>query len=1014
MLKLVLIMVVLLAELRLLLCAEGHTHRKDPPKWIALQGGGVKGIAIGGAIRGLEQAFGAKFLRNIKGYAGTSAGSQAAMLLAAGYNGAELTDALRTIDFKELLTDSYKVEATKKRNIEKLRDFYREAEKGGCDQKDKWQGCQKLLDLSPRDKQRRSKCEAELFPDAWMARLQNWFHDFSDGIKCTNGDCAIFENNPCFMDLKSHSEYSLLRLDKQLMHECKKTPELQAAITRGQAKTDLLQSALESIEVGPLQAYQHMHRILNRDSYCRDTNGNDICDESEQVQMMKDLCENEIFAQMNLPLCPSPKVGGRFSLHEGGGLENELENRLTNCTNCNGHRPKITFEELHKTTGKVLRLVATNLQTKSLMWMDHLSVANMSIAKAARASSSIPFYFDPVEHNGAELVDGGMKLNLPYSAFDDGLNGKGKKSTEVVLALHFTNDEESTKTASNVMEYIEKLAETTVFGEDTLNSVSAAKKRGDIELLDLYTGNVGAVDFEIDEDTKAFLVLQGWCGAVNWYSNSNISTPTDECRAKNMTTKGLHDCLNSCGAKGVDRSDMAKMIDERTVCKQDTPPKNRLETHQDTFKAWLNATSFISFIKKTLTLRLTNLTEYRAAERVPHGTSYQYLIAHVLVWMELSAPHVLVWMVLSAACIDKQNWIIAGCIVGAMVVNHLNSILGGEPSQRMDSVETCVLLCMLISLGVPNDFSAYHSLKQVLGYVVVFFVVTYLGWMDFNKWLLSIIGDSTFIFLGCQFVLFVVVIMVAHFVARELLFGEAESIGAGHLGAGTNRISERVFDILDPDARDKISQSQLESFFAFYYGFQTSEEVEANDPPCMPWVENGCDMKPKFEEWMLKFSKNEDAEAFDLSTRTPMLTSAAFYECLRDFAHVDFGDSDSTLKRCKKAALEAVKTTHPRETRNAKKPRKRATKKPRRSRSETPARSSSKTMNQFPTKYSEHFEQIDTNNDGKITKDEMNEFFKKNAYHSPLLYMSFLYNFSSNGFEIADSNNDGKDPTHLL
>ena len=67
---------------------------------MSLEGGGVKGIAYGGVAMALEQI---AFLDHIEGFSGSSAGSQAAALLAAGYTGRELMEELVSMDFNSLL-----------------------------------------------------------------------------------------------------------------------------------------------------------------------------------------------------------------------------------------------------------------------------------------------------------------------------------------------------------------------------------------------------------------------------------------------------------------------------------------------------------------------------------------------------------------------------------------------------------------------------------------------------------------------------------------------------------------------------------------------------------------------------------------------------------------------------------------------------------------------------------------------------------------------------------------------
>ena len=76
---------------------------RQPYRALVLEGGGVKGIAYGGAIRALEDA---GFVAGVENFAGSSAGAQAAALLAAGYSGSELTRALLQTRFEELLDGS--------------------------------------------------------------------------------------------------------------------------------------------------------------------------------------------------------------------------------------------------------------------------------------------------------------------------------------------------------------------------------------------------------------------------------------------------------------------------------------------------------------------------------------------------------------------------------------------------------------------------------------------------------------------------------------------------------------------------------------------------------------------------------------------------------------------------------------------------------------------------------------------------------------------------------------------
>ncbi|HEX6899253.1 MAG TPA: patatin-like phospholipase family protein [Thermoanaerobaculia bacterium] len=80
-------------------CDLGANQGKEFPfENLAVEGGGVKGIAYGGALAVLEQA---GVQQRLKRVAGTSAGSITAMLIALGYNSEELQTVLLDLDLEQ-------------------------------------------------------------------------------------------------------------------------------------------------------------------------------------------------------------------------------------------------------------------------------------------------------------------------------------------------------------------------------------------------------------------------------------------------------------------------------------------------------------------------------------------------------------------------------------------------------------------------------------------------------------------------------------------------------------------------------------------------------------------------------------------------------------------------------------------------------------------------------------------------------------------------------------------------
>lgn len=73
-------------------------------EYLVFSGGGVKGISYCGALQVLESM---DILSNVKGFAGTSAGSIVAGLLAVGFTPKELTNILNELDVRQLMDDKF-------------------------------------------------------------------------------------------------------------------------------------------------------------------------------------------------------------------------------------------------------------------------------------------------------------------------------------------------------------------------------------------------------------------------------------------------------------------------------------------------------------------------------------------------------------------------------------------------------------------------------------------------------------------------------------------------------------------------------------------------------------------------------------------------------------------------------------------------------------------------------------------------------------------------------------------
>ena len=120
--------------------------------------------------------------------------------------------------------------------------------------------------------------------------------------------------------------------------------------------------------------------------------------------------------------------------------------------------------------------VATDLNRGTRVVLDRGSVA-----KAVRASSAIPGVFNPVEHQGKLLVDGGVMDNIPIAVARE-------KGADIVIAVDISEN----VTNFNITNLIDVMlqAVTIVTSENT----KYRKKDADV-LIAPVVGNVGMLDF---------------------------------------------------------------------------------------------------------------------------------------------------------------------------------------------------------------------------------------------------------------------------------------------------------------------------------------------------------------------------------------------------------------------------------------------------------------------------------------------------------------------------------------
>lgn len=101
-----------------------------------------------------------------------------------------------------------------------------------------------------------------------------------------------------------------------------------------------------------------------------------------------------------------------FGLDKGSRLRSIIKSVFSICA----LHDQLTFNQLFRLTSKVFTCVATNLTTRSGVYMNHMSHPDMLVADAVYMSMSIPLLIQPIIRDGNVFVDGCIAGTIPLTS----------------------------------------------------------------------------------------------------------------------------------------------------------------------------------------------------------------------------------------------------------------------------------------------------------------------------------------------------------------------------------------------------------------------------------------------------------------------------------------------------------------------------------------------------------------------------------------------------------------------
>ena len=229
-----------------------------------------------------------------------------------------------------------------------------------------------------------------------------------------------------------------------------------------------------------------------------------------------------------LPLLGKPLgIIKEKSLYSGDYLQCFMDNLLK-------HKGISKFKDVYENGEYKLKIIASDITNKkSLVIPDDLpnygvDPMEFSIAKAVRMSSSIPFYFKPVQLHTpsgiAYIVDGGVTCNFPLTIFD--VDSVPRWPT-IGFRFDITDANKNISRANDSLPFLIAVAQTM----SRKNTSEYLNKENLTRSVIIPTYGISTTDFNLSKETAIHLYKSGYISAKDFLANWDFQEYIDKYRS---------------------------------------------------------------------------------------------------------------------------------------------------------------------------------------------------------------------------------------------------------------------------------------------------------------------------------------------------------------------------------------------------------------------------------------------------------------------------------------------------
>ena len=162
----------------------------------------------------------------------------------------------------------------------------------------------------------------------------------------------------------------------------------------------------------------------------------------------------------------------------------------------------ITLLELFNKTNKKLILPTTNLNASKVEYLSYITHPTLSLVKAIRMTTAVPFFFTPVLYQNKHYNDGACIDNYPIHLFKDKL--------KQVIGSYLVETTDELENINNIEEYIFRLFTSLRRGLDK-NSFKGYEK-----YTIVIKQKINGINFKLSKDTKISMFQSGYQSTIKF------------------------------------------------------------------------------------------------------------------------------------------------------------------------------------------------------------------------------------------------------------------------------------------------------------------------------------------------------------------------------------------------------------------------------------------------------------------------------------------------------------------